>query len=326
MATATARKGYRIDLPTPKDEQVTRNRWTRMLSFILFSALVVGGPTALATWWGSVVGHPLIGGLAGFWIGGFIASRLIPDRFLVNNPEWTAYVTQSMFGGEMVVYGPGLHLSHWWEERNKTGNYPLKLVKKSFSQSVATATSKAIVDGQFEYAVDLPHADRAVGVSESTVEAGASSLIENFLTSQCSKKDTEWVRTHIDELNELLSDDFEDTTVKGLSPESFRKKYGFLIVSIVITKISFTDAVQKTRDAADESLNTLKIVARLYGYGEDVAALEKDVRSGVIKPDAYTEMLEHAQAESENVKMDVQVFRGNVPSLPGQLAKGGRKP
>ena len=324
MATATARKGYRIDLPTPKDDQVTtRDRLERVLSFVFFSSAIVGGPTALAWWWGSTVGYPLIGGLAGFWIGGYIASKLIPDRFLVNNPEWTAYVTQSMFGGEMVVYGPGLHLSHWWEERNKAGNYPLKLVKKSFSQSVVTATSKAVVDGQFEYAVDLPHADRAVGISESTVEAGASSFIENFLTSQCSKKKTEWVRTNIDELNSLLSADFENIEVKGEKPDSFRKKYGFVIISIVITKISFTDAVQKTRDAADESLNTLKIVARLYGYGEDVAALEKDLRSGAIKPDAYTEMLEHAQAESENVKMDVQVFRGNIPSLPGQLAKGG---
>ena len=224
----------------------------------------------------------------------------------------------------MVAYGPGLHPAYWWEEHNKTGNYPLKLIRRPFSQSIATKTSKAMVSGQFEYAVSLPHVERAVGVSESTIEGGANSFIENFLTSKCAGKETEWVRTNIDKLNTLLSSDFSSTEVEELNLDGFKEKYGFVIVSIVINSIALPDAVQKTRDAADEATNTLKVVARLYGYGENVTALQEDIRGGKISSEAYTEMLEHAQAQSENVKMDVQVFRGTVPSAAASLAKGGR--
>ena len=325
VAESASKKGYRIDLPTPDDKQITtRGRWWRRVNLVVSSIAILGGPILLFWWWGSFIDFSISGALAGFGIGGYIASRLIPDRLLINNPEWTAYVTQNIFGGEMVAYGPGLHPAYWWEEHNKTGNYPLKLIRRPFSQSIATKTSKAMVSGQFEYAVSLPHVERAVGVSESTIEGGANSFIENFLTSKCAGKETEWVRTNIDKLNTLLSSDFSSTEVEELNLDGFKEKYGFVIVSIVINSIALPDAVQKTRDAADEAANTLKVVARLYGYGENVTALQEDIRGGKISSEAYTEMLEHAQAQSENVKMDVQVFRGTVPSAAASLAKGGR--
>lgn len=318
-------KGYRIKLETPDDNQVARNCGSRWLNLIVSAIIIIAAPTALIAWWGSLIGFPIVGALTGFGIGGYVVSRLFPDRFLISNPEWSAYVTQDIVRGEMVVYGPGLHPSYWWEERNKKGNYSLKLVRRPFSQSTATKTSKVVVSGQFEYAVDLPNIQRAVGVSESVVEEYANSFINNFLTSKCAGEETEWVRTNIDSLNESLSSDFNSTAVEGMGPDGFKKKYGFVIVSIVINNIALPEAVQKTRDAADEAVNTLKVVAQLYGY-EDVSSLQRDIQSGKISREEYTEMLEHAQAQSENVKMNVQVFRGTVPSAEASLAKGGNQP
>lgn len=319
-------KGYHIKLETPNDSQVVRDCWLRWLNLIVSLIIIVAAPTALIAWWGSLIDLPIVGALIGFGIGGYIVSRLFPDRFLISNPEWTAYVTQDIIRGEMVVYGPGLHPSFWWEERNKKGNYSLKLVRRPFSRSTATKTSKVVVGGQFEYAVDLSNIKRAVGVSESTIEEGANSFIENFLTSKCAGQETEWVRTNIDQLNELLSSEFDSTDAGGMNPDDFKKKYGFVIISIVINNIALPEAVQKTRDAADEATNTLKVIAQLYGYGENVSALQKDILDGKISREEYTEMLEHAQAQSENVKMNVQVFRGTVPSTETSLAKGGNQP
>lgn len=329
-ATAT-REGYRIQLPIPDDSDIeTRNRPARLADLILSSVAMLAIPAGLLGWWGSFI-NPLctsIGMFIGLVLGGLFASRIIPKRFLVNNPEWTAYVTQDAFGGEMVVYGPGLHPSHWWEERNEEGNISLEAIPLSFSVSISTGTAQITVNVNYEYARRLYAIRGAIGFDAEAIQEGVTPFIKTFLISQCTgndennkPKDAKWARTHVHELNIGLATEFMGIqTEHGETPNDFEESYGIISVSIAISSVAVPPAVQKSLDAIDEAASQLAIVAKVYGYGDDIAAMERDIRSGTITRSQYMEMLEHAMAVSENASMDIKVFRGNVPSAAASLA------
>ena len=335
VATAT-KKGYRVSLQKPNDRKqipnTDRNRFWRWISLIGFGGLMFVGPLWLVHWWGSMIGFPIIGALIGVGIGGYIASKLIPDRFLVNNLEWTAFVTQSMFGGGMVPYGPGLHPAYPWEERSKEGNYPLTVVTRSFQTSIATSTSKVIIGGEYEYAMSLRHITLAIGIDETTIEEGLTAFISSFLISECSKqnedgtsRDAEWVRSHSSELNEALANEFMERESGGENPDSFEARFGFVTVTIVINSITFPDDVQKTRDAIDEAITLHKVVAGLYGMPPEVLA--ERIKTKEISVKDYNTMLNRAMASSGNAKMNVQVLEADIPALISKLAEnfGGNK-
>ncbi|MCX6787623.1 MAG: hypothetical protein NT108_00470 [Candidatus Kaiserbacteria bacterium] len=321
MAQDAKHTGYRIDLRPPHDGQIkTRNRFFRLMWFLISTGFIIGAPTALVGYWGLLIGHETIGYLLGFCGGGTLARWIIPDRMLIYNPEWTGYVTQNMFTGTMIPYGPGLHLSHWWEERNKNGNYSLKVITRPFSVGISTQSAKVIVGGKFEYAIDLALIERAIGVDASTIESGITAFIDSFLTSQCAQMDAGEVRKQITELNEKLSLEFMSRKEGGKDPISFGSKYGFITVSVVIDSIAFPSAVQKTRDAIDEAEVLHEVVARLYGY--EPAMLKTKIASGEISTDAYNKMLNRALTVSGNdTKMDITVVEGDIPILAVKLAE-----
>ena len=209
MARNVKYSGYRIDLRAPHDNQITtRNCFSRWMSFIVSVGVLLGAPALFLGYWGWFLGNETIGtftGLIGFCIGGEFLARLAPNRMLIYNPEWTGYVTQNAFTGTMVAYGPGLHVSHWWEARNKGGNYSLKVITRDFKVSIPTTTAKVEVSGQYEYAIGLAMIERAIGIDESTIENGLTAFINTFLISRCTAKDAESVRGSIDELNESLA-------------------------------------------------------------------------------------------------------------------------
>lgn len=319
MATK-GKMGYRINLQKPRDKDIlNRNRESRLAMFIVALVVIVGAPTALVGWWGSMADYPNLGILIGFGIGGWFASRIIPDRMVIYNPEWTGYVTQNMFKGTMIPYGPGLHFSHLWEERNKAGNYSLKVITRPLEASISTKTSKVVVKGEYEYAIYLARIENAIGVGESTIEDGLTAFIESFLISKCDHKDAETVRGMIVELNNALANEFMDTENAGKKPSHFEETYGFVTVSIVIDNIAFPAAVQETRDAIDKAVQLHKVVASMYGITPK--ALAKKLSQKEISVKDYNTMLNRAMAASGNAKMDVHVIEADIPAIIAELAK-----
>lgn len=279
------------------------------------------GPTALVGLWGWSLGSEAIGLVVGFCVGIGLVAWLVPNRMLVYNAEWTGYVTQNTFTGTMVPYGPGLHLSHWWEERNKDGNYSLKVTTQPFTASVATQTAQVIVSGKYGYAIDLARIVRAIGVDESTIESGLTAFIDSFLTNWCSREGmtAEKVRSTINDLNAALALEFMGEENGGEERTKLEEAYGFITVSVVIDNIAFSPATQKTRDALDEAEVLLKIVARIYGH--DPQVLAEKIRSGEISIERYNTMISRAMAASDNAtKMEVKVVEAaGIPELIDKL-------
>jgi hypothetical protein len=344
MATAAAKRmGYRIDLKPPHDNMIDwdkRDRPTRWLSMIFTTLVLVFAPALFLRIWGILINETM--GTLGFWIGfaigGVLVARFAPARMWVYNPEWTGYVTQNALSGKMVIYGPGLHPSHWWEVRNKEGNWSLQVITRSFETSIATKTSSVTVSGKYEYAMNLPQLDRAIGIDESTIDEGITAFIKSSLTEVCAEKNAEDVTGMIGELNQTLAEEFMKAEKDDVeTPEDERlaerlgDKYGFVTVSIVIDNIKLPAAVQKTRDAKDEAAQLFEVVAKMYGYEDEDSKnqLRADVRSGKITKQQYNEMLNRALAASENATMNITVVEGNPENLlkgaAAQVMQGGSK-
>jgi hypothetical protein len=291
---------------------------------------------ALVGWWGWLLGGEygvMIGLLVGFCIGSALAAWLVPSRMLVYNAEWTGYVTQNAFKGTMVSYGPGLHFSHWWEERNKNGNYSLKVITRSDNTSVATKTAQLTSHFEYEYAIYLPTIERAIGVDSSTIERGLTAFIDSFITGWCARRDADEARTHIEELNEALANEFMAHAVDQQDAAGFEKNYGFITVSVVVSSMAFAAAAQKTRDAMDEAVALHEVVARIYGYTSAAQKVEfaRKIQSGEITVDQYNTMLSRAMAASDNnTTVDLKVIEtAGIPALLKELlerfGKGGSK-
>jgi len=309
--------GYRIEIGIPTDSEIkSRSKWLRIISVMFFSTLIIALPTMIFGFWGSLLNHNTTGSLIGFIIGGVALSKVAPSRMFVYNPEWCGYVTQDIFRGTMVSYGPGLHASHWWEHRNSEDNYSLKVKRLSFSVGVVTSTAKVTISGEFEYAIDLGIIERAIGVSEDVVERGITAFIENYLTNLYDETTARVIQTRIGEMGEKLSNELMNSDG---SLAAIRKKYGYKTVSIIVDKISIPTATQETRDAIDEAEALFEVVARLYGRSAD--ELRTLIANGTISQAEYQKMLVRAMAVSGNrTDIGVKVIEGLEQSAAGSLA------
>jgi hypothetical protein len=336
QATAN-NKGYRVNLEKPNDRDLNdlRNKGVRWVHFFLLGLAIIIIPEQIGAWWGRLAGYPNMGAILGFVAGGLSAAKLIPSYFLVNNLEWTGFVTQNALTGDMVPYGPGLHPCFFWEERSKDGNYSLDVITQQFEVAVATSTSRVIVKGEYEYAMSLRHLTTAIGIDHTTIHEGLTAFISSFLIGECSKstnedgskRDAEWVRSNIAHLNEALAKEFMAREDGGDDPTSFEARFGFVTVTIVISSIAFPEAVQKTRDAVDEGRVMQQVVAAMYGMTSE--ELSDRVKSGAISKAEYDKMLNRAMAASDNnAKMDIHVFEGDAGAVAGTIAAnlvGGKK-
>lgn len=337
-----AHKAYRIDLRPPTDADARRSSLTRFISVLFSSAFLLLAPAIFLHYWCNLLINETVAqlaGMGGLGMGLALLSRIAPSRMFVYNAEWTAYVTQDALMGTMVPYGPGLHLSHWWEVRNKKGNWSLQVITRDLPKiEIATDTAKVMIGGKYEYAINLALIDRAVGIDESTIDIGISAFVESFLTSTYSGKSANEIREDIDGINNALALQFmhskhDDPTTPDVDERTLEKlgeKYGFTIVSLIIDSFKLPDAVQKTRDAKDEAAQMFGLVATLYGLEEK--ELKRRVSTGELKTDEYNKMLNRAMAASENATtMTVQVIEGDVGAAAAAVLanmthpKGGKK-
>jgi len=299
-----------IDLEPPRDKDAVRNRWSRYISLLFTVAIVLVVPVLAGAFWGSLFA-PIaskIGGLAGFILGTYFLLRL-QSRLLVYNPEWSAYVSNDPFG-ENVPYGPGVHPSHIWEQRNKRGNYSLELVNEAFSVSVQTTTASVEAVGQFQFMIDLRRINNfigVVGVDESAVHRGFTAFVQSHLTQRLAGKSAEEARASIGELNSGLQAMFAGRDGQVME---FESKLGIIVVSIMISTLKLSDAAQKTRDAIDEAEQLFRVMAKLSG--EDPAEFAAKVRDKRIDTKDFERLLNRAMAVSENATMQINVIEGDL--------------
>ncbi len=314
--------GYAITFDPPDDSDISwvdRNRLSRLAIVSAVALVTAAGPAIFGALIGSIFGPigALIVGVAGFGVGGFLLARL-SHRLFVYNEEWQAYLTQDPFSGQNIPYGPGLHLSHVWEERNKNGNYSLTVVTKQFEVAVQSKTAKVTVTGQFQYSIDLSNIKRFIGISASTVEDGLTAFIESFLTRELARDDAEHARQNTDDINKKLKKEFmgEDDAIID-----FEQKYGIITVNLILKTIKLPEEAQKTRDSVDEAKTLMQIVAELSGMS--VADYQTKRTSGEISADQHKQLLDRAMAVSgNNAKINVNTIEssgGNnavTPMLP----------
>lgn len=325
-----AKTGYRIEIERPTDAEIlNRNRIARISSVIFFSTLIIATPILFIGYWGSLLGHNTTGSIIGFLVGGITLANIAPRRMFVYNPEWCGYVTQDVFKGGMVPYGPGLHASHWWEQRNAEGNYSLEVKNQPFSIGVPTESGKVTFSGEYEYAKDLSLIERSIGINQSVVEKGITAFIDNFLTVRCANKKTKEIVAHeaLEKLGEDLSQVLMDS---GGKLAAIRNKYGYKTVGIIIDGIALPQEVQQTRNSIDEADALFEVIAKMYGRSKE--DLRSQIANGTITDTQYQKMLTRAMALSDNkTNIDVKVIEGLEGSSAGAVAatldalKGGKK-
>lgn len=319
-ATTTDQKGYRIDLRPPHDREAPRNKAARLLQLLIVIGIVMIAPILFGALWGSFIGGVwvkiglLAGALVGLWLFSFITKRLF-----IYVPEWSAYVTQDPFTGNNVPYGPGLHVSYLWEQRNEDGNEPMDVITETFTVPVQTTTSRIDAECMFQYAADLRGITTFIGNDASTIREGYNGFFESFLSSRLAGMSAEEARNSIGALNEELANNFQSH--ENSEESVLEKSFGIIAVSLIIKKLVLPAAVQKTRDAIDEAATMQKVVAGIYGLKpEDLAT---KLASKEISVADYNRMLNRAMAISENAEGEVKIIEGleNVGAA-GALAAG----
>ncbi|HVV39316.1 MAG TPA: hypothetical protein VHD31_03270 [Candidatus Paceibacterota bacterium] len=310
-----SKEGYFLDLPSPRDSTVERDRASRALDFAISTIVLWGGPIVLLLWWSMLVSPSLapFAILIGFVIGAFL-EYLGTQKLIIYNEEWTAYATNDPFSGDNVAYGPGAHLSHFWEQRNKSGIYSLERITRVFTVDVATTTSKVTATVTYQYAVYLPWLLNFIGNDISTIESGFIGFLQSFLTEKLAGDTAESARKKIRELNTLLAQEFMQVkNLAGTSAREFEEKNGILSVSILITGLALPEAVQKTRDAVEEARVLMEVAARMMG--KDPEKFMQQVLDGTIPWSQYEKILNRAMAVSENAQLELFAVEGDIGNL-----------
>jgi len=168
------------------DSEVKRNREARRFVSILAGSILFFVPvTVLALVTDRLWDAPWLGIISGVLVGGRMLVATF-HRLVVFVPNVQALVTQDMFRGTLVIYGPGLHAAFPWEKRGQAGNFSLKLITRMFEIEIPTKTSAVTFFIAFQYKALLKRITNFVGVDGTTIEEGFESLIANFLTERVS--------------------------------------------------------------------------------------------------------------------------------------------
>lgn len=309
-ATVDEEPGFHIDLEPPDDSQIPhqasqdtpdlyRNRWTRRANLLASTVISFGLPMALCGMFGAIWGGGEIGSLIGFALGGVLAGIILPRRVALYGREWTATVTQNIWTGKMVVYGPGLHASLLWEERAQEGNYSLKPVNKSLSVPLSTTDSQVIIKVEYSYAMDLLQLTRAIAADEATIDKALAGYIESFLTVECATKSSKEVRESVREFNIKLNKLFQ--AIGGPL-----EKLGFITVSLIISGVALPPAVQKTKDAKQEMRDINELLAESFGL--DMTAYQTAVTTGRITPKMQDQRLNRMMIIAEQAKGEIKIL------------------
>ncbi|OYV28000.1 MAG: hypothetical protein B7W98_00540 [Parcubacteria group bacterium 20-58-5] len=327
QTNAVALPGISIQINVPKDSVAKRNRKIRWVTDILIVFLTFYVPYRTVGYVGGTFGHSVVGSFIGSGIGVYLLGLLMP-RMLVDNAEWSGYVTQNPLGkGIMIPYGPGLHPALPWEERNEDGNYSLRVITRPFTLTSPTKTSAVTIQGRLFYNASLRFLINAVGVDKEVVEEGLIAFIDSDLIPMLAELDAETAVTQTAEISRKLNKIFRDTpavTPNAIAkPEEFEEKFGYSTAAIVIDKIAYAPKVQEALDAVSKARKMNEIAAELLGVTK--AELAEMLKEKVITVKQVKEVLDRALVTSGNAKMQLNVIEGDMAAaVAGFLGKGGQ--
>ncbi|MEI7720014.1 MAG: hypothetical protein WCI89_02295 [bacterium] len=320
--TTPLRKGLRIDIAQPQDSDIIdRDRALRWLVFGTTMILAFLTPPLLLYYWFSHIGPSVawFGAFVGIVVGATV-SVFTSWRLVVSNEEWMAYATLNPFTGKRVLYGPGMHISLPWEERNASGEISLKAISVPFTVAVPTKTSNIISKGLLDYQVDLGNLGSYIGVDESTIQRGFLAYVSSFLTSQISNGTMEEARGRVDEINDALADEFMGVAIPatsvGASSSSvteFERKFGIRVVSIFISQMELPPEVQRARDGQDEAVRISMICADLMGLTK--AQFDAKVFDGSITPTDFADVQRRAMVITGNATAHYDRIDGNASAI-----------
>ena len=339
-STIEADKGYRIDIEIPTDRMVPRDRKSRLLSAVAVGTLMIATPALFCGYWGSLVSPTAseVGEILGAFVGSVSYLWVFAHKIFLYNNEYSGYVTQNPFpnllnfvdkgvdqNDGMEIYAAGPHLTHFWEQRNRKGNYPLKVTTQVIEVSVPTKTSKVTVTVYFEYMEDIRHLDRAIAADNDTVIMGYQSYIASFLTQELSKMEASEAVQADDDLNQKLCSKFMGIRDKsGRKFSKFETQYGIKTVSLVVSNIKLPEDVQTTRDAIEEGKEIHKIAAAILGVTpEELTKMQTD---GKIEPKLMIELRKEALAMSKNATMSIVDIEGTSGSPIAVIGGNGTQP
>jgi len=284
------------------DEVVKRDRWSRVLVFIATSGIVLVAPFLLVQLFGleGKWGH-VVNALA-ILASGMIYVHLLPRRLLNIVPQVQGFVSQDpIFGGEMIIYGPGLHVPFPWERRDVKSNTSLEVISSTQSVAIPTKTSAVEIEFTYQYEGDLSRQDRFIATDESTIDEGFKSRITSEISENVAGKNLgaeEVIASGVVDLNEKMKELFGSS---GSLQKVFLEEYGVRVKVVKINKITLPVELQKTRDAEEESKAIIKGIAYLYGMKPEV--LIEKLENGGISDEKYRDMLKHFMAISGNATM-----------------------
>lgn len=243
----------------PTDNMIKRRRWLRWLVLILSTLF------ALALGWGfgftvfSVLKFSTkIGGVLGAGLGVWIAFSVI-EKSLVKNGAVQAFVTinplRSLLGlgSPLVSYGPGIHVSYWWETRESINNVSLEAVAENFSATVQCSDGTLSMEGEIRLRPDiqrLPEFLSGVGTAANNL----TGLLEAAAVTKMAGNDITTNLMGVRTLNEHLKNEFvHGSNQQKPDVSELEETYGIVIADATVNKLLPSKEIQETMGAISEA-------------------------------------------------------------------------
>lgn len=248
----------------------------------------------------------------GFNVGTYWLFPSLLPRMIIYVEEWAGYVTQDGLFGGMVVYGPGYHPSHIWEERNAGRNQSLQAITAPYEVEVQTTSGPIKIKGEAQYAATLSGLNRFIGADRAAIENGLKGFISVFHMNRFAGGTIEAALASVEGTNEALQQHFMGTEVRdrrtGLarSVTHFEHTFGLVITNVFVNHLDLPQEVERARSAIAEAETINGVIAGLFGWTKEVLA--EKIRNGDISQTQFRQYLDRAMAMGENATMAIQVI------------------
>lgn len=291
-------------------------------------------------------GSGLVGAGLGFIAGGFVLAAIF-DKVTIRVRQYEGVITDDIWSGNPIPYGPGLHARFPWEIITEEGIVSLRYVTVSYEIQVPTKDDEVRVKGQYQYYVLLSRLTIFGRADYSTVNDGFEGIVISYLsrifggrTAEETVEDLSLEDLNIlgrpitevidnDELRKLarqamqrgasIPDNLEEIDVE----DGLRLLFGVQFVSAPVEQINFSDEVVKARSGQAESLKYAESTARKLGF-ETVREAMEAIRdaSHPLSLQEWNTAYDRTLVEAGQSTLDITKIEGEAgQALTGVLAK-----
>jgi hypothetical protein len=281
----------------PSDKDVQRNRIGRTIFFIFSLIFILFTPTVIGMIVASFLESNLIsiGAGVGLAVGiGVILPAVVP-YILVIVPKWQGLTTQNIFGGEIIVYGPGLHPRFPWEQIEDIDHHSLRLTTSGRDETYPTIDGEMKTNYSFQWAPRLRSLHIFRGVDEATVNRGFGDVLSEFLSQRFGGETGESVKKNQQKIAMDLKHSFmgregqEPTAEEAMYLEQRRlmeDRYGIDIAVVSLGDVDFSEDVQKARQTKAVIDNLSAGVADALGR-KSYEEVEAELKAGTLSEASF---------------------------------------